>query len=166
MDAKFFDYVGDNRVISKEIGGVLLDSDHYSSLTALASVASIQPFRPVSELTGEIELEYNATIFSSNYCMLNFGTAEIPKTKNYFITNRIMQTGSRMILQLRCDVLTTFRSAVLSVPVVCRRTACGFQSPYIFDERAPVTTERRVRQTENTSNLAAYSDDMILITVG
>lgn len=166
MDAKFFDYTGDNRVISKKIDGVLLDSAHYSSITPLASVTSMQPFRPLSELTGEIELEYNATIFASNYCMINYGTTETPSTKNYFITNRDLQTGSRMILQLRCDVLTTFRSAVLSVPVVCRRTACGFQSPYIFDERAPVTTERRVRQTENTSNLAAYSDDMILITVG
>lgn len=166
MDAKFFDYVGDNRVISKEINGVLLDSAHYSSITPLASVASLQPFRPLSELTGEIELEYNATIFASNYCMINYGTTETPSTKNYFITKRDLQTGSRMILQLRCDVLTTIRSAVLLVPVVCRRTACGFQSPYIFDERAPVTTERRVRQTENTSNLAAYSDDMILITVG
>lgn len=72
MDAKFFDYTGDNRVISKEINGVLLDSAHYSSITPLASVASLQPFRPLSELTGEIELEYNATIFAANYCMLNF----------------------------------------------------------------------------------------------
>lgn len=166
MDAKFFDYVGDNRVISKEINGVLLDSAHYSSITPLASVASLQPFRPLSELTGEIELEYNATIFASNYCMINYGTAETPSTKNYFITNRDLQTGSRMILQLRCDVLTTFRSAVLSVPVVCRRTACGLQSKYIFDENAPVQTKREVCQNENATDMCAYSNNMILITVG
>lgn len=166
MDAKFFDYTGDNRVISKKIDGVLLDSAHYNSITPLASVATLQPFRPLSELTGEIELEYNATIFAANYCMLNYGTAETPITKNYFITNRDLQTGGRMILQLRCDVLTTFRSAVLSVPVVCRRTACGVQSKYIFDENAPVQTKRRVDQNEEPTDMCAYSNNMILITVG
>lgn len=166
MDCKLFDYTGENITIDKKIGGVLLDSANYSTLSGVLNVASMTPYRPLSDLTGEITLAYDATGFAANYVMINYGTTETPYTKNYFITDRQLLAGGKMLLTLRTDVLTTFRSGVRSVPVVCRRTACGFQSPYIFDDRAPVTTERRVRQTENTSNLAAYSDDMILITVG
>ena len=166
MDCKLFDYAGENITIDKKIGGVLLDSVNYSTLNGLLNVQSMAPFRPLSDLTGEITLAYNAIGYRANYCMINYGSAETPYTKNYFITDRQLLTGGKMSLILRCDVLTTYRSGVREIPVVCRRTASGFQSPYIFDDRAPITTKRRVRQKENTSDLAAYSEDMILITVG
>lgn len=165
MDCKLFDYTGENITINKKIGGVLMDSEHYSSLTGLLNAPLLQPYKALSDITGEIILEYDATGFAANYVMINYG-GETPYTKNYFITGRDLLEGGKMKFILRCDALTTFRLGVLETPVVCRRTASGFQSPYIFDENAPVTTERRVRQTENISDLATYSDDMILITVG
>lgn len=166
MDCKLFDYAGENITIDKKINGVLLDSANYSTLDGLLNVQAISPFRPLSDLTGEISLEYDERGYRANYCIINFGSPETPYTKNYFITDRQLLTGGKMSLFLRCDVLTTYRSGVREIPVVCRRTASGFQSPYIFDDRAPITTKRRVRQKENTSNLAVYSEDMILITVG
>ena len=166
MNCKLFDYTGENITIDKKIGGVLLDSTNYSTLTGVLAVQSMTPYRPLSDLTGEITLAYDATGFAANYVMINYGTDETPYTKNYFVTDRQLLAGGKMLLTLRCDVLTTFRSGVRSIPVVCRRTACGLQSKYIFDENAPVQTKREVCQNENATDMCAYSSNMILITVG
>lgn len=166
MDCKLFDYTGENITIDKKIGGVLLDSTNYSTLSGVLYVQSMTPYRPLSDLTGEITLAYDVAGFSANYVMINYGSSETPYTKNYFVTDRQLLAGGKMLLTLRTDVLTTFRSGVRSVPVVCRRTACGLQSKYIFDENAPIQTKRDVDQVENATDMCAYSNNMILITVG
>ena len=166
MDCKLFDYTGENITIDKKIGGVLLVSTNYSTLSGVLTVQSMTPYRPLSDLTGEITLAYDAAGFAANYVMINYGTAETPYTKNYFVTDRQLLAGGKMLLTLRTDVLTTYRTGVRSTPVVCRRTACGLQSKYIFDENAPVQTLRKVCQNENAADLCAYSANMILITVG
>lgn len=157
MNADFYDYQGENNVIVKTL----------DNTNKIGSVATITPYQPLSDLTGTITLTYNQTIFRSNYCILNFGTAQTPYTKNYFVIDRQMIQGGKMILTLLCDVLTTFQSGVLDMQVLCRRTALQhIQSPYILDENAPVETRRNVRQQEVATDFAAYSNNMILITVG
>lgn len=166
MDCKLFDYTGENIIIDKKTGELLMNSENYASLTGILTAPLLQPYKALSDITGEIILAYNSTGFAANYVMINYGTDESPYTKNYFITGRELLEGGKMKFTLRCDVLTTFRSGVRSAPVVCRRTACGKQSKYIFDVNAPVQTKRRVDQNEEPTDMCKYSNNMILITVG
>ncbi len=67
MNCKLFDYVGENITIDKKINGVLLDSANYSTLNGVLNVQAISPFRPLSDLTGEISLEYDERGYRANY---------------------------------------------------------------------------------------------------
>lgn len=157
MNANFYDYQGANNVIQKS-----LNSDNL-----LGSVSTIIPYRPLSDLTGEIILDYNQTIYRANYCILNFGTDLAPYTKNYFITDRQMTTGGKMTLTLLCDVLTTYQSAVLNTSCVCRRTAnMTYQCQYIVDDKAPIEAKHNVSQNADSTELAHLSSNMIICTVG
>lgn len=157
MNANFYDYQGANNVIQKS-----LNSDNL-----LGSVSTITPYRPLSDLTGEIILNYNQTIYRANYCILNFGTDLAPYTKNYFITDRQMTTGGKMTLTLLCDVLTTYQSSVLNTSCVCRRTAnMTYQCQYIVDDKAPIEAKHNVSQNADSTELAHLSSNMIICTVG
>lgn len=149
MDILFFDYGGDNRVINKPIN----DAD------PLASVEGANPFEPLSPLTGQLLLEYDATIYAANYAKF--------EGKYYFITDRELLTGGRMRLFCRVDVLKTYASAIVDLRVMCRRSGLpAMQQQYLPDEKYPVETRRHAAQIENATDFAVYSDDMILITVG
>lgn len=149
MDVLFFDYGGDNRVINKPIN----DAD------PLASVQGAKPFEPLSPLTGQLLLEYDATIYAANYAKFD--------GKYYFITDRELLTGGRMRLFCRVDVLKTYASAIGGLRVMCRRSGLPImQQQYLPDDRYPVETRRKPSQIENATDFAVYSDDMILITVG
>ena len=149
MDILFFDYGGDNRVINKAI----------NDAAPLASVSGAKPFEPLSPLTGQLLLEYDATIYAANYVKFN--------GKYYFITDRELLTGGRMRLFCRVDVLKTYASAIGGLRVMCRRSGLvRMQQQYLPDEKYPVETRRKASQIENATDFAVYSDDMILITVG
>lgn len=145
MDIAFYNYAGHNNVIDKGLGNVV------------KSITGAKPFQPLSPLTGELLLEYDADVFACNYCTF--------LGKCYFITDKELLTGQRMRLICKTDVLTTYATDIKKIDVVCKRSATK-QSQYIADQNAPVETRRRVSQQENASELAAYSPNMILLTVG
>lgn len=168
MQAKLFDWIGDNKVIKKSIGGLLLNSQNYSSLVAAATFETIEVFKPLSDLTGTILLTYSDIAYRCNYVMLNFGTSEVPYTKNYFITDRQVIEGGLMRLYLKCDVLTTYMIGVLATTVCCKRTYVS-QTPYINDSLAPIEQRKVIAYQEPVSgndNLCAHGGNFILITVG
>ena len=145
MNIDFYNYAGNNVVIDKKLGNVV------------KSVEDAIPFKPLSPLTGELILKYDAEIFRCNYCKF--------LTKSFFITEKELLTGNRMRFICKTDVLTTYATDIKKIDVVCVRSATK-QSEYIADEYAPVETRRRVSQQENETNVAAYSPNMILLTVG
>ena len=157
MQADFFDYTDAVNIIRKNI-----DTDH-----PLASVQSLTPYRPLSDLTGEIDLSYTDTIYAANYCRLNFGTTESPRYKYYYITDRQTLPGRKLALVLRCDVLKTYETPIMSLTVWCKRSAV-LQTKYIMDRLAPVSAKREVsgQETNGTASIGAHSNEMILITVG
>ena len=145
MQIDFYDYTADNRIINKSLPE-----------TPLQTVVSATPFRPLSDLTGTLLLAYNATAYAANYC--SFGG------KYYYITDRELLTGQKMQLTCRVDVLKTYASAILDLPVWCKRSAT-LQNKYMLDTKAPVLQKKKVSgQPGNT--IGAHSTDMILITVG
>lgn len=149
MDILFFDYGGDNRVINKAI----------DEAAPLANVEGAKPFEPLSPLTGQLVLEYAATIYAANYAKFN--------GKYYYITDRELLTGGRMRLYCRVDVLKTYASAIGGLRVMCRRSGRPImQQQYLPDEKYPVEARRKASQIENATDFAVYSEDMILITVG
>lgn len=157
MTVYFYDYQGEPITIKKS--GLYVESDIY-----LGKAESLIPYKPLSDLDGEMIYDYDSTTFKANYCVVDFGSGY---TKNYFIRDREMLTGSKMRHILHCDVLTTFQSGVLGTNVLCKRTALqSKQSPYMIDTYAPVEARRSVAQQEEGTHWTEYSNDMILITVG
>ena len=140
MDITFYNYAGHNNVIDKGLGVIV------------KTITGAKPFQPLSPLIGELLLGYNEDVFGCNYCTF--------LGKCYFITDKELLTGQRMRLICKTDVLTTYATDIKKIDVVCKRSATK-QS-----QNAPVETRRRVSQQENASELAVYSNNMILLTVG
>lgn len=60
-----------------------------------------------------------ASLFDANYMQVDWNG----QTKNYFIEQRIGQTGTMTRIRCTCDVLTTYQAAILEAPAVIRRTS-------------------------------------------
>lgn len=102
--------------------------------TQIASCATVRPYEAVSELFGNFLIDYNATINGCNYCYC----PEL--NKYYYITDIQMETGSRMIVSVKVDVLKTYASGIKSSPIYVTRAEqqatednpCGWNS-YLQD---------------------------------
>lgn len=100
--------------------------------------------------------------------------AYIPEfSRYYYITDITAERSNAFRIRLRVDVLMSYKSQILALPVFCMRSAIlAKQSPYIIDEHAPINAERVPAPINGRDSggyirdLAAMSGDMILITVG
>ncbi len=120
MDIAFFTYAGRSNVVQK-------------TLTPVATITGAKPFQPLSPLTGELLLDYNADIFGANYCTF--------LGKSYFVTDRELLTGQRMRIICRVDVLQTYcnSEAFNAIPIVPQRSASKTAyNAWIADTMQPV----------------------------
>lgn len=101
ITAQFGTCTDDKRKISKTFS---------SSITATASV-----YGDISILAPRLLVEYNAGIFSCNYCYI----AEYHRY--YYITNVNLSSGDRMIVSCSVDPLMSFSSEILSLYVTITR---------------------------------------------
>lgn len=121
MNIVFYNYSGMNNVVQK-------------TLSPVATIPDANPFKPLSALTGELILNYNADIFAANYCTF--------LGKSYFVTaDRELLPGQRMRLICRIDVLQTYcnSEAFNSIPIVPQRSASkNAYNAWIADTQQPV----------------------------
>lgn len=94
-------------------------------------------------------------------------------SRYYYIEDITAERSNAFRIRLRVDVLMSYKSQILALPVFCMRSAIlAKQSPYIVDEHAPINAERVPAPINGRDSggyirdLAAMSGDMILITVG
>ena len=80
MEVTFYNYSGNPKVVDKTLG------------SAIATAATLKPYRPVSDLKGEIILAYDSALYAANYALLD--------SKYYFITDRQVLPGGQMLFQL------------------------------------------------------------------
>lgn len=115
MDISFYNYNGMNNVLQK-------------TLSPVATITDVNPFQPLSPLTGELILNYNANIFAANYCTF--------LGKSYFVTDRKMLPGQRMSIFCRVDVLQTYSAGIKTAPLIPSRSSDQYNS-WIFDAQLP-----------------------------
>lgn len=118
---------------------------------------AVTPFEPLDELSGYIIMEYNDIY--KEMTMAGIGW------KYYHITDRTALPGGRIRLDLRVDVLYTYRSGVLAAPVHGIRSAV-MQTPYIPDSQAPIEARMIVEANEGAEIGAQNRGSMIFVTVG
>lgn len=115
MEVTFYNYSGNPKVVYKTLG------------SALATASTLKPYRPVSDLKGEIILAYNSTLYASNYCLLD--------SKYYFITDRNVLPGGQMMFELLVDVLMSYD--ISDVPIIPARNT-ELNNPWIYDSLQPM----------------------------
>ena len=96
--------------------------------TPLHIATSLQPYEPLSEITGRIIVQYDSDIDNCNYVsMLN---------KYYFITDRQLDTAQRIIIYLKTDVLATYSAGIKECDCIPVRNTTT-NNPYITDNLQP-----------------------------
>lgn len=91
--------------------------------------ATCSPFNPMSDLHGEIIVDYNSAIEAANYCVIEAGTqahAAEGRPRYCFITDLIKGNGGRLTVRIEEDVLMTFKDAIKELPL--HVTRCSLQA--------------------------------------
>ena len=115
MNATFYNYTGNPKKILKNLSSGYV----YTGLKL---------YNEFSEQNPELIIEFNSNVYNCNYAVID--------GKYYFITDRVLDNGNRMILTLHKDVLTDIMTnanqSVVNLPVIIERSTNYFNS-YIAD---------------------------------
>lgn len=115
MNATFFNYTGNPKKILKQLSGGI-------------TVTGIKPFEDFNEQNPALIIAYNPTIYERNYVVID--------GHFYFITDRFLQTGNRMEITCKKDVLTELltngNNNIVNLPVIVGRSSSDYNS-YIND---------------------------------
>lgn len=115
--------------------------------------------------------DYSAGDEAYNYArVISEGT-----TKYYYIRNRIMSIGGKIIYLLDCDVLYTYQTDIYKCPCVCRRagslegTPNNNQDPYIYDGQMQTRAYKEVDLYVTEKPPASFNYDnasYVIVTAG
>ena len=120
MTAQFYKCQDDYRVCNKTLGNVV------------TNLTLIEPYSPLSDITGFIIVSYDADGYECNYVVLD--------GKNYFITDRILLNGNKMNIKLHVDVLMNMdKTKVFVIPArsefIEESNMYIADNSYLFDSR-------------------------------
>lgn len=104
ITARFATYTGNPKKVKKAL--------------TFGEPVTIAAHGAIDDLTCDFVVN-GAALFDANYMQVDWNG----QIKNYFIEQRIGQTGTMTRIRCTCDVLTTYQTAVLSAPAVIRRTS-------------------------------------------
>lgn len=115
MVATFYNYTGNPKKVLKQ-------------LTNGITVSNIKPYTDFSRNNPYLIIAYNAQIYNCNYAIID--------GEYYFITDRELQTGNKMVLTCHKDVLTDILTvdnrSIVNLPVIVSRSTTDYNS-YISD---------------------------------
>lgn len=89
------------------------------NLGTAIKTSNCTPFRPVSDLTGTILIDYAAAAESANYAMVT-GDG---RNRYCFITDIEKDIGGKMSISLREDALMTFSNAIYECGILATRSS-------------------------------------------
>lgn len=117
MTVDFFINKSDNRYIDKSLQNVItLNNVHLKS--------------DENAETMTLELDYNATVLTANYCFIR------ELSKYYYISEPTFGK-QRIFLPLRCDLLMTFKTDIYKLDCIISRQQEEYNA-YLKDDRLPV----------------------------
>lgn len=116
MIATFYNYTGNPKKVLKQ-------------LTNGYTLPNIKPYADFSENNPYLIISYNQHIYyNCNYAIID--------SSYYFITDRELQTGNKMVLTCHKDVLTDILTvdnrSIVNLPVIVSRSTTDYNS-YISD---------------------------------
>lgn len=94
------------------------------AFTIVATLTTTKPYEPLNDLEGFVIIDYTASNF--NYVLIN--------GKYYFVTSREKLNGRNLQLNLKEDVLSTWKNFCNSVTVLPDRASFNFNS-YMYDDQ-------------------------------
>ena len=120
--------------------------------------------------------DYNAGDEGYNYAKVVSGT-QTDKTRYYYIRDRAVVTGGKILFILEFDPLMTYKDDIYKLPCVCIRTdnageGANQVDAYIYDSKLPVRAYRAVDEYTTTWPVAGVGDfsldgnNNIIITAG
>lgn len=137
---------------------------------------------PYDEVTFNDQLAlvtaYTAGDESYNYAkVISNGQGDFGVAKYYYVRNRIMAPGGKIIYILDIDVLNTYKTQIYALPCVCVRTDADEDSKnlvdaYIYDTKWPVRAYRAVDvyaaswNAEGIGDFSLDGNSNVIITVG
>lgn len=142
---------------------------------------SVRTCEPYDEVTFNDQLalvtKYVEGDENYNYAKVVSHTNDAGGTKYYYIRNRIMAPGGKIIFLLECDVLFTYMTQIYLLPCVCRR--CSDTSSesnsvdcYVIDGAQPVRAYKSVDMyaadwpDEDGHVSFELSSDILIVTSG
>ena len=117
MTVDFFINKSDNRYIDKTLQNVITLNNVYLKSDE-------------NKETMTLELDYNATVLSANYCYIR-------ELSHYYYISEPTFGKQRIFLPLRCDLLMTFKTDIYKLDCIISRQQEEYNA-YLKDDRLPV----------------------------
>lgn len=117
MTVDFFINKSDNRYINKTLQNVITLNNVYLKSDE-------------NKETMTLELDYNATVLSANYCYIR-------ELSHYYYISEPTFGKQRIFLPLRCDLLMTFKTDIYKLDCIIARQQEEYNA-YLKDDRLPV----------------------------
>lgn len=117
MTVDFFINKSDNRYINKTLQNVITLNNVYLKSDE-------------NKETMTLELDYNATVLSANYCYIR-------ELSHYYYISEPTFGKQRIFLPLRCDLLMTFKTDIYKLDCIISRQQEEYNA-YLKDDRLPV----------------------------
>lgn len=143
------------------------------------ATGSVRTCEPYDEVTFNDQLalvtKYVEGDENYNYAKVVSHTNDAGGTKYYYIRNRIMAPGGKIIFLLECDVLFTYMTQIYLLPCVCRRasslegTPNDNQDPYIYDANMQTRAYKEVDLYVTEKPPASFNYDnasYVIVTAG
>ena len=124
------------------------------TLTPIGSGTTLLPYEPITDISGRILVAYDASTAAANYCTLD----GVP----YFITDRQQETGQRMWIYVRKDVLSMYADQILQCPAVLANA----ETTYNAYSRGQIPTASYMQQQVKLLGALAFDSAYILVSVG
>lgn len=117
MTVDFYINKSDNRYINKTLQNVITLNNVYLKSDE-------------NKETMTLELDYNATVLSANYCYIR-------ELSHYYYISEPTFGKQRVFLPIRCDLLMTFKTDIYKLDCIISRQQEEYNA-YLKDDRLPV----------------------------
>lgn len=135
MNATFYNNASDPRTINKNISSVV----SYSALQWKSDTSILNP----SFITG-----YDVKLLTANYVYVS------TLSRYYFIVDITVLAAKQILIQCKCDVLQTYRTQILALPVIVKRQENKYNL-YMDDDKFIVKNTRQM--VSKQINSSAFS---------
>lgn len=168
MELTLGQFTGDEATVNKVNHIIWVQTpktcDPYDEVTFNDQLALITAYSPGDE--------------SYNYAkVVSHDQVDSGVAKCYYIRNRIMAPGGKIIYILDIDVLYTYKSQIYTLPCVCMRTDGSADDKnlvdaYVYDTKLPVRAYRAVDvyaaswDVEGIGDFSLDGNQNVIITVG